>query len=325
MSLFHLLLARPHPGAHHRRAWLLISLCISLATAAPAVAEAPAVGQKGQPQGEQLPVATPIAHPEVLMEAMAHEFEKEPDHKVLVLGNMAITQGEMADVVRTMPPSLANMGFAVVARRALDTLIAQKTFVQMAIRDGVDKDPAFTRRQNVLREKALADIWLGRKADTAVTDKALHDRYQTDVLSQPTPVEVRARVILVPDEDQAARIIAKAQNGDDFPDLARSFSKDATAQQGGDLGYVTMQAVAPEIGHVIFALAPGQVNAFPLKVPSGYVVVRVEGRQQRAQPTFEEARPTLEAAIRADATRATIAEVLSKIRLEKAPEIPHQQ
>lgn len=175
-----------------------------------------------------------IAYPAVMMAAMARELDKLPDQAVLILGTMTITRGEMADVIRAMPPSAANLGFSVASHRALDVLVAQKTFILNALRDGVDKDPAFTRSLNVLREKALADVWLARKGDLAVTDTALHARYDRTIAGKSNPDKVRARVIVVATEEEAHSLIGKAQSGADFADLARGYSTDGTAAQGGD-------------------------------------------------------------------------------------------
>lgn len=99
-----------------------------------------------------------------------------------------MTRGEMADVIRAMPRARATR----VSRRALDILVARKTYVSNALKDGVDKDPAFVRSLNVLDDKSLADVWLARKADLAVTDQALHARYGRDIVGKSNPDEVRA-------------------------------------------------------------------------------------------------------------------------------------
>jgi peptidyl-prolyl cis-trans isomerase C len=287
----------------------------------------------GAARGEGTPAAPPpaesaskpmpalTASPAVMMAAMARELDKQPGQAVLVLQTITITQGEMADVIRAMPASAANLGFAVVSRRALDVLIAQKTLVLNALKEGVDKDPAFIRGLNVLRDKALADIWLARKADLAVTDQALHARYDRDVAGKPNPDEVRARVIVVPTIEEARLVIGKAQSGADFAELARGYSTDGTASRGGDLGYVTLEAVTPEIGHIAFALNPGQITAFPTRTSAGYLVLRVESRRQRGTPSFDEARPGLETALRAEATRAAIDDVMSHVTIAKPADL----
>jgi peptidyl-prolyl cis-trans isomerase C len=189
-----------------------------------------------------------------------------------------------------------------------------------ARKEGLDKDPAVIRRENIATERVLSDAWLARKGDAAVTDQALRVRYARDVAGRPGPVEVRARLILVPTVEEARDIIGKAQAGADFGELARTLSKDASAINGGDLGYVGQEAVAPEIGPIMFALLPGQVTTFPMKSPAGYYILRVEGRRQRATPSFEEARPGLERALRAEAAQTAISSVLAGIKM--APGTP---
>jgi peptidyl-prolyl cis-trans isomerase C len=264
-----------------------------------------------------MPMPTIQHNPAETMAAMARELDKHPDQGVLVLENITITQADMADVIRTMPPSLANLGFQAVTQRALDVLVAQKAMVLNALKAGLDKDPTVLRKTAVLHDKALSDAWLAKIGDAAVNDKALHERYDRDVAGKPGPDEVRARVIVVPTQDEARLIIGKIQGGGDFAELARTYSKDGTAAQGGDLGYVTLEGVTPEIGHIMFALAPGQITAFPTWTPAGYFIIRVEGRRQRGTPTFDEARGRLEGTLRSEADRAAIENIMAHVKMAK--------
>ena len=93
------------------------------------------------------------------------------------------------------------------------------------------------------------------------------------------------------------------------------FSKAPNASHGGDLGYASFDALAPEIAPVIFALSPGQVSPYPVRSPAGWFVIRVEGRRQRGTPTFDEARPGLERGLEAEAAESTIHAVLSHIKV----------
>jgi peptidyl-prolyl cis-trans isomerase C len=246
---------------------------------------------------------------------MAHELERNGSVVVLMLADKPITQADMADVVRAMPANFASLGFDQVSRRALDVLVSQKAMALDAQKEGLDKDPAVIRRGRTAVERSLADAWLTRHGDAAVTDAALHARYASEVAGKPGPEEVRARVILLPTADQARTIIGKAQAGADFEALAKTYSKAPDASLGGDLGYATLDALAPEIGPVIFALAPGQITAFPVRSPVGYFVIRVEGRRQRGTPTFKEAKPRLEGELRAEAAQSMIHSVLQHLKL----------
>ena len=114
-------------------------------------------------------------------------------------------------------------------------------------------------------------------------------------------------------------VLAAAQAGKlvipDFGDLAKQYSKDASAARGGDLGYASREAMSPEIGAVAFSTNLGQVTPFPTPAQAGWVVLRVEGRRQRATPSFEDAKPRLEAAVRSEAIANTIQAVLSHIKM----------
>jgi peptidyl-prolyl cis-trans isomerase C len=246
---------------------------------------------------------------------MLRQLERDPNLVVMTLETLPITQADIADVVRSMPVNFASLGFPEVSRRALDVLISQKAMLLNARKEGLDKDPAVVRRLQIATDRVLSDAWLARKGDAAVTEPALHARYDRDVAGRPGPVEVRARLIVVPTSEEATSIVAKVRAGADFGELARTSSKDGSAAEGGDLGYVPQEAVSPEIRPVIFALAPGQTTAFPLRSPAGYYILRVEGRRQRATPGFEEARPGLEQALRAEATQAAIGSVLADIKM----------
>jgi peptidyl-prolyl cis-trans isomerase C len=290
---------------------ILVGALLGLALSHGAIAE----GTPATTPPAAKPMPQLIPNPGEIMSQMARELDKHPDQGVFVLETLKITQGEVADVIRTMPVAMASLGYNEVFKRAVDTMVAQKAMVLNALKQGLDKDPIVIRKSEALHERAMADAWLSRIGDAAATDQALHARYDRDIAGKPGPTEVRARLILVPTQDEAASIIEKAQNGADFADLARANSKDGSAGKGGDLGYASMDALSPEIGPVAFALQLGQITAFPMRSQAGYFILRVEGRRQRGTPTFDEARPRLEAALRAEAIAASIQDVLSHIKI----------
>ena len=81
---------------------------------------------------------------------------------------------------------------------------------------GLDKDPDVQRRRKIASERALADAWINRQADAAVTEQALRARYDRDIAGKPGPVEVRGRAIVVPTEAEATSLIGKLQAGAEF-------------------------------------------------------------------------------------------------------------
>lgn len=98
----------------------------------------------------------------------------------------------------------------------------------------------------------------------------------------------------------------RIQMGESFEDLARRYSEDASAPQGGDLGWTTPGEMVPAFEQAMDALQPGQVSEV-VQSPFGWHLVKVEERrtkdmeseyrrmqarqvlfQRRAEPAFEE-------------------------------------
>jgi len=246
---------------------------------------------------------------------MADHLDENPNHVVLQVLTMPITQDDLAGVVRAMPANQGNLPGPEIYRRALDVVVRQKVMVLRAKQEHLDQDPALIRQGQIAFERIISDAWLKRQSDAAVNDQALHALYNQEYAGQTGAEEVHARIILVPTEQEAMSIIASLRNGADFGDLAQSRSRDPTAAKGGDLGYITRDATVPELAAVMFSLAPGQVTAYPVATFVGYFVVRVEGRRNRAPLTFEEARLRLEHELRAEAVKTAIGRLLANVKL----------
>ena len=95
------------------------------------------------------------------------------------------------------------------------------------------------------------------------------------------------------------------QGGEDFADLARRFSADSTAPQGGDLGWVNPGDTVPAFEQAMNNLGEGEISQ-PIQSPFGWHLIKVEERrvkdmadeyrrlqarqtlfERRAQPAFE--------------------------------------
>lgn len=134
-------------------------------------------------------------------------------------------------------------------------------------------------RTNKLVEYAIAEA--AKKELTDENYKAAYDAY--------TP-EVTARVIKLDDEANATEILAKAQAGEEFANLAKENSTDeATKENGGEIKFdSTSTTIATELKTAIFALESGQVGAAVVPVmdtttyETAYYVVKLEAKSEKA-------------------------------------------
>ena len=144
--------------------------------------------------------------------------------------------------------------------------------------------------------------------------KSQPQRSQRPASTQVT--QTRARHILIKTStvmsDQLARqrleqVRQRLVAGDaKFEDMARQYSQDSTAPQGGELGWLNPGETVPPFESAMNALQPGEISQ-PVQSPFGWHLIQVEERRQhdatdemarmkarqilferRAQPAFED-------------------------------------
>jgi len=95
-------------------------------------------------------------------------------------------------------------------------------------------------------------------------------------VSDLTPeAEVRRRLL-----DLRERVV---KGGQDFGQLARLHSVDATATRGGDLGWVYPGDTVPEFERAMALLKPGEVSQ-PVSTPFGWHLIQVQERRTEESP-----------------------------------------
>ncbi len=101
--------------------------------------------------------------------------------------------------------------------------------------------------------------------------------------------QTHARHILIKlsqvmDDDKARERLEQLRQrvlyGEDFADLARSYSEDASAPQGGDLGWLSPGETVPAFEHAMNALAINEVSA-PIRSPFGWHLIQVLDRREK--------------------------------------------
>lgn len=83
----------------------------------------------------------------------------------------------------------------------------------------------------------------------------------------------------------AAQLVAYIQKGTPFSNVAREFSSDSSAANGGDLGWVTASDLPPEVAKVVELMRPGQLSQ-PIPVGEGVYIVLLRDRQAASGQTM---------------------------------------
>ncbi|MDI6870407.1 MAG: peptidylprolyl isomerase [Bacillota bacterium] len=173
-----------------------------------------------------------------------------------------------------------------------------------------------------LRQQIEAKLVLDRLAVKGVTvsDEEIAQYFEQNQEELGEPEQVRARHILVTEEEEAKKLIEELKAGADFAKLAAEHSKDPGSQgHGGDLGFFRRGELVPEFEAVAFALKPGEVSS-PVKTEFGWHVIKVEEHKAAVPATLAAKREEIRSILLKQKTKQP-SEVLAELRTESEVKI----
>jgi peptidyl-prolyl cis-trans isomerase C len=144
------------------------------------------------------------------------------------------------------------------------------------------------------------------------------------------PDIVRTSQILIqlagdtPEQDALAKkraeeLLARIKKGEDFAKLAKENSMDASASQGGDLGFASKEALDPEYSEAAFSLPVGGMKI--VKSQYGYHVIKVTEKKKEGLATLEEVKPSLTDFLKNQKSQAEIKKLIEQLRDQAKVEI----
>jgi len=139
------------------------------------------------------------------------------------------------------------------------------------------------------------------------TDADLRKLYDDNRANYVVEERRRARHIVIPvegDDDaaalkQAESVLAEARAGRDFAELAKKYSKDTSAAEGGDIGFVQRADFAGPVGDTLFSMKVGDVTG-PVKSQFGYHILKLEEIEAGEAKPFEQVRAELDSQYRSE-------------------------
>ncbi|KGR75767.1 peptidylprolyl isomerase [Ureibacillus sinduriensis] len=160
---------------------------------------------------------------------------------------------------------------------SFEAVLAQNGLTEEAFKENV--------RFQLLQEKATKDV--------EVTDEEIEKYYNQ------AKYELNARHILVADEETAFTVVEKLKGGGDFAELAKEYSSDGSAANGGELGWFTVGSMVDEFNDAAYALELNEISE-PVQSQFGYHIIEVtDKREVKDYGTLEEKKEEIKEAIAA--------------------------
>ncbi|MGJ7517637.1 peptidylprolyl isomerase [Pseudomonas baetica] len=225
-------------------------------------------------------IRSPSAYKQLRKAALDALIDKE------LLWQEAVKRGVVisdATVQSQVDQTRQTMGGAqVFARRLEDAGFDEAAYIE------------YTRRDLAAQQVFSELTKVGEPEEKQV--RAFFEEHRAE-MNRPEEVQVRHILIKVPQGAEASTVEAarlrleairkKIGQGADFASVARDSSEDASASQGGDLGYFSRGRMLPEFEAAAFALAPGAVSE-PVRTSVGWHLIYLENRMEAADVTEEQ-------------------------------------
>ena len=116
-----------------------------------------------------------------------------------------------------------------------------------------------------------------------------------------------------PQYDLALEVLLKLDGGDNFAELASSYSQGPASADGGDLGWVTRDTLRKELADVAFKLHPEQTSRI-IETDDGFYILKVFDRKRAGVKPIEEARGEIEGQLLVQERRKTQEQWLNRLR-----------
>ena len=134
-----------------------------------------------------------------------------------------------------LPPNLRGLPPQTLYPMLLTRMIDARALVIEARREKLEQTPVVQKQIAAVTDQVLENAVLTKEVAPQITDAALKARFDKTMAGKPGAEEVHARHILVPTKEEAEKIIAQLNKGANFAALAKKYSKDPGAADGGDL------------------------------------------------------------------------------------------
>jgi len=215
------------------------------------------------------------------------------------MGESTLSLAEMRPLLEQLP---AEARTPDAMDRLARTEVLRKRIAAEARRQAFDQKPEVAALMARAAEQALVTAYMNQIARPAADyppETLLKQAYEDNKPSLTTSPQYRVSQIYVAGRDakaarQAEDLYRQAtQKKADFADIARKSSQHkASAERGGDMGWLAEKDLVPAIREALAGLKKGEVGK-PVLGTEGYHILRLEERKEAELLPFDKARPLL--------------------------------
>lgn len=198
----------------------------------------------------------------------------------------------------------------------VNKLISSELVAQEAQKAGIDKQPDFLVKEELVRRELLVNTYLQDYIKkNPIDDKTLQAEYDK-FKAQMGDKEYKASHILVKTEPEAKDVIAQLSKGGDFAKIAREKSLDTgSKEKGGDLGWFPPAAMVRPFSDAVSKLQKGLYTTMPVQTQFGWHVIKLEDTREAQPPTFDKVKDELRNNMQKQQLEKLVADLRAKAKI----------
>jgi len=304
---------------------------------APARAADPAPSAPSSP-ATPAPTPTPTTTTTSAPAPVAATAVPAGDPVVAQRGDVKLTASAVRDLIRNSDPEqrrFLESNPSALLQAVRDRLL-KMVLVRQAEANNWEKRPDVAFRIGLARDEAIAATWIGSQVPddpNFPTDAQLQAAYDVNKAKLMLPKQYHVEQIFFPelpgassqteDADKQKLLELKQQlvrQHADFATLAKRYSLEkGAADNGGDLGWVREDALAPPIRAALQGVADGTVLD-PVRSTNGWHLIKLIASKAPTQATLAQSRDALVRAMRQERVvelqRAYLSNLLKEAQIE---------
>ena len=204
----------------------------------------------------------------------------------------------------------------------LNDLVVREVITQDIKKTGLLNKDNNALKLKLAQQNTMLDLWFAEYFKThQITEADVKAEYERQLAISKEPKnskQYEVAQIMVATEAEAQEIIKQIKSGTKFETLAKEKSLEKTSgAQGGVVGWVFPDQLAPPINDVIVNLGKGNITQSPIKTSNGWHVIKVDNIRAFEMPSFDQAKNTIAQELVQQRRQAAINALLKDAKVSK--------
>lgn len=204
--------------------------------------------------------------------------------------DIEITKQHLMNIMRSLPQQqMMEVSTEEGRKKLLEEIVSSELFYLNASEQQLDQEEEFKQILEEAKHSLLQRFAVQKLLENiTVSDEEMKAYYEENKESFVASEEVRAKHILVAEEDKAKEIKEEITSGaKTFDEAAKEYSTCPSKEKGGDLGFFGKGRMVPEFDKAAFELEVGTVSDI-VTTQFGHHIILVEEKKESAVKPFEQ-------------------------------------